>query len=164
MAQSKTTSATQKRFLAVLMALVLACMCMLVGCSSDNAASNNASSQSASSQQSSSASSDDTVAPTELNVTVSADATAVEGGEVTETTVTVPVGATVFDALEASGMEIVASDSTYGKFIESINGVTNGDAGSQSGWIYQVNGEDIMESADSAEVNDGDTVTFTFIV
>ena len=79
-----------------------------------------------------------------------------------EVAVEVPEGATAYDALEASGLEFVASDSDYGKFIESIVGVANGDFGETSWWLYTANGEEVTVGCDSFELTDGDSIEWTY--
>ena len=72
--------------------------------------------------------------------------------------------ATAYGALEASGLEFTASDSEYGKFVESIAGVANGDFGVNSWWVYTVNGETVMVSCDSCELSNGDSVEWEYIL
>ena len=79
-----------------------------------------------------------------------------------EVAVEVPEGATAYDALEASGFEFVASDSEYGKFIESIVGVANGDFGETSWWLYTANGEEVMVGCDAFELTNGDSIEWTY--
>lgn len=81
-----------------------------------------------------------------------------------EIAVEVPDGATVYEALEASGLEFVASDSEYGKFVESIAGVAAGDFGDSSWWVYTVNGETVMTGCDSYELENGDSVEWKYMV
>lgn len=77
-----------------------------------------------------------------------------------ETPVTLKDDVTVFAAIEATGVDMVAEDSSYGKYITSLNGKA---AEGSSGWVYTVNGEEVMESADACQLSDGDTVEFTYI-
>lgn len=68
--------------------------------------------------------------------------------------------ATAFDAFEAAGIDAVVEDSEYGKYISSIGG--KGAEGT-SGWVYTVNGEQVMESIDSFKLSDGDTIEFEYV-
>ncbi len=68
--------------------------------------------------------------------------------------------ATAFDAFQAAGIEAVVEDSEYGKYISSIGGKA---AEGTSGWVYTVNGQQVMESIDSFKLSDGDTIEFEYI-
>lgn len=68
--------------------------------------------------------------------------------------------ATAFDAFEAAGIDAVVEDGEYGKYISSIGGKA---AEGTSGWVYTVNGEQVMESIDSLKLSDGDTIEFEYI-
>ncbi|MCI7146183.1 MAG: DUF4430 domain-containing protein [Clostridiales bacterium] len=71
-------------------------------------------------------------------------------------------GDTVYDILQATGAEIVDSDTGTGKAIESINGLENGSRGDMSGWMYTVNGKSPMDYSDKFEVSDGDSIVWEF--
>jgi sulfur carrier protein ThiS len=53
-----------------------------------------------------------------------------------EKEVTLPAGATVKDALAATGLRVDAS----GGYVFGIAGLSEGDIGAASGWMYSVNG------------------------
>ena len=76
------------------------------------------------------------------------------------TTVVVDEGATVYDALVATGWPIDAEDSQWGKYIHGIDG--HGD-GSNIGWVYTENQEMAMDGADAHTVIDGATYDWTLI-
>ena len=97
-----------------------------------------------------------------LQVTVSIDAAEGEG-ELTETAVELAEGATVLDALLATGTDVDVQDSQYGKYVNAIGGIASGDFGSMSGWLVALNGEDLMVSADQQEVADGDAVAWRYV-
>lgn len=81
--------------------------------------------------------------------------------------VTVPAGtttpATALSALLQAGQEnnfmIDYSNSSYGAFVKSVNGLVGTD---KTFWIYQLNGQDGQVASDAAEVKPGDTVTWKF--
>ena len=73
--------------------------------------------------------------------------------ELAQTTVTV----TDADGQVAS---YTVENGQYGTYISAINGLA---AEGSSGWVYTVNGEQVMESADACPVADGDTVEFSYI-
>ena len=95
-------------------------------------------------------------------VTVEIDATAGEG-ERTSTEVDVPEGATAYDALVATGVDVNASDSEYGMYVQGIAGLAGGDFGDMSGWMFEVNGEMSDVSCSEATLADGDVVTWLYV-
>lgn len=97
-----------------------------------------------------------------IAVTVEIDATAGEG-ESTTADVEVPEGATVYDALVATGVDVNASDSDYGMYVQGINGLAGGDFGDMSGWMFEVNGEMAEVGCSQYELEDGDVVTWTYV-
>lgn len=68
--------------------------------------------------------------------------------------------ATVLAAIEATDAEVTTENGQYGTYITAINGKV---AEGNSGWIYTVNDEEVMESVDVCQVEDGDTVAFSYI-
>ncbi|MBM6675893.1 DUF4430 domain-containing protein [Olsenella uli] len=97
-----------------------------------------------------------------IAVTVEIDATAGEG-EKTSTEVDVPEGATAYDALVATGVDVNASDSEYGMYVQGIDGLAGGDFGDMSGWMFEVNGEMSDVSCSEATLADGDVVTWLYV-
>ena len=97
-----------------------------------------------------------------IAVTVEIDATAGEG-EATSTEVEVDEGATVYDALVATGADVNASDSDYGMYVQGIGGLAGGDFGDMSGWMFEVNGEMAEVGCSQYELSDGDVVTWTYV-
>ena len=114
--------------------------------------------QTGSSQVTSAASDEQTV-----SVQVVVDSSAADGSISYDATIEVEDGATVLDALEATGLALDVQDSEYGAFVNAIDGLATGDAGDASGWTYDINGEMVMDSADVATVADGDVVTWTYL-
>ena len=97
-----------------------------------------------------------------MAVTVEIDATAGEG-ERTSTEVDVPEGATAYDALVATGVDVNASDSEYGMYVQGINGLAGGDFGDMSGWMFEVNGEMAEVGCSEYQLADGDVVTWIYV-
>ena len=62
--------------------------------------------------------------------------------------------ATVLDALSATGLDLVVTDSEYGKYITSIEGEAAGTFGGWDGWLYELNGVELSVSVDQAEIGD----------
>lgn len=96
-----------------------------------------------------------------LSVSVTIDGTSAEG-ESTTAEVSVPEGATVYDALVATGADVNASDSEYGMYVMGINGLAAGDHGDMSGWLFTVNGEMAEVGCSQYELADGDAVVWTY--
>ncbi len=60
--------------------------------------------------------------------------------------------------LKENKVEHSIIDSTYGKYISSINGEIGGAFGGWEGWMFLVNGESPMVGIDSLDINDGDEI------
>ncbi|MEI3376441.1 MAG: DUF4430 domain-containing protein [Coriobacteriales bacterium] len=148
-------NAAMKRLFACIAALALLCSLVLAGCGSSPSSSTSANDA----QGSATASSQTAEQPGE---SIEAKVTITDAeGQTTSYTVQVPAAeATVLAALEATDAEAVIEDSQYGKYITTINGIA---AAGNSGWVYTVNGEQVMDAVDVCPVAAGDTVEFSFI-
>lgn len=100
----------------------------------------------------------------QIAVQVVVDSSAADGSVSFDGTVELAEDAAVLDALKATGLTLDVQDSEYGAFVNAINDLGTGDFGDSSGWGYDVNGEMIMDSADTAKLADGDVVTWTYLV
>lgn len=96
-----------------------------------------------------------------IAVSVTIDGTAADG-ESTTAEVSVPEGATVYDALVATDADVNASDSEYGMYVMGINGLAAGDHGDMSGWLFTVNGEMAEVGCSQYELADGDVVVWSY--
>lgn len=80
---------------------------------------------------------------------------------------TAKVGFTAYDALkkacEDNGIKLTAKSSMYGTYVSGINNIDEFDCGSQSGWMYSINGNRPNVSASSQRVTDGDEITFEYV-
>ena len=80
---------------------------------------------------------------------------------------TAKAGFTAYDALkkacEDNGIKLTAKSSMYGTYVSGINNIDEFDCGSQSGWMYSINGNRPNVSASSQRVNDGDEITFDYV-
>ena len=150
----KNDSLFVKKALALLASLLLAATLAMTGCA--QGASSGASSSQAGSSQSSAAQ----AAAQGINVTLVVLDPADEALKAADEGVVIEEGATVYDALEASTLDAQIEDSSYGKYLTSMAGTA---AEGSSGWVYTVNGEEVMESIDSCVLSDGDTVEFKYI-
>lgn len=100
----------------------------------------------------------------QIAVQVVVDSSAADGSVSYNDTVELDEGATVLDALQATGLDVEVQDSEYGAFVNAIGGLATYDFGDSSGWGYDLNGEMVMDSADVATVSDGDVLTWTYLV
>lgn len=98
-------------------------------------------------------------APT-FGVSISVDASAAGQGYFISTYVTLWEGATVYDALCATGLAF-GGDSNY---VRSINGLSEFDHGKGSGWMYSVNGTTPMTPCGSYVLSNGDSVYWYYVV
>ena len=76
----------------------------------------------------------------------------------------VPEGATALDMLhaygEAAGIEIIMSDTSATAYVTSIGGVAET---MDAGWIYEIDGEMTLETADEYVVKQGTEITWEFM-
>ena len=146
-----------KRLFACIAACALFASLALAGCGSNAPASSSAASAQGSS--SAAAASQQADPPGEL---IETKATITDAdGNTTSYTVQMPAAdATALAVLEATDAEVATENSQYGTYITAINGIA---AEGNSGWVYTVNGEQVMEAVDVCPVAAGDTVEFSFI-
>lgn len=123
--------------------LVLLCSLPLAGCSSGT----------------SDASSSASGAAVELAQTM-VTVTDADGQVASYTVETAAEGATVLSVIQATDADVTVEDGQYGTYISAINGLA---AEGSSGWVYTVNGEQVMDSVDACPIADGDTVEFSYI-
>lgn len=80
--------------------------------------------------------------------------------------VTVSNGDTAYDAVKAAcdtkGVYLNVTNSSYGKYIAGFNNIDEKDCGSQSGWLYNVNGSYPSKSCSKYILSNGDNVVFTY--
>lgn len=151
----KSVSRMGTKTAALLASLLLAAALALTGCASGASSDASASSQSGSSQSSAAEQ-----APQDVSVTLVVLDLADEALKALDETVVAEEGATVYDVLVASTADADIEDSSYGKYVTTIAGKA---AEGSSGWVYTVNGEEVMESIDSCVLSDGDVVEFKYI-
>lgn len=146
-----------KRLFACIAACALFASLALAGCGSNAPASSSAASTQGSSAAA--AASQQAEQPGEL---IETKATITDAdGNTTSYTVQIPAAdATALAVLEATDAEVTTEDSQYGTYITAINGIA---AEGNSGWVYTVNGEQVMEAVNACSVVAGDTVEFSFI-
>lgn len=83
--------------------------------------------------------------------------------DVEEAVVEIPEGGSVLDALnaysEASGCEILMDENATPPYVIGIGGLEASDV---AGWVYEVNDEMVMESADACVLNAGDEASWSY--
>lgn len=134
---------TFKKLVIGIATLVLLCSLPLAGCSSGTSDVSSSASGAA-------------VELAQTTVTV----TDADGQVASYTVETAAEGATVLSVIQATDADVTVEDGQYGTYISAINGLA---AEGSSGWVYTVNGEQVMESVDACPVADGDTVEFSYI-
>ncbi len=94
-----------------------------------------------------------------------ADRFAPGGNILSNKSITLEKGSSVYDALKKSGLVINASNNFGSIYIESIAGIAQGTAGKGAGgWIYSVNGKFPATSASRYEISGGDKIAFHYTV
>ena len=134
---------TFKKLVIGIATLVLLCSLPLAGCSSGTSDASSSASGAA-------------VELAQTTVTV----TDADGQVASYTVETAAEGATVLSVIQATDADVTVEDGQYGTYISAINGLA---AEGSSGWVYTVNGEQVMESVDACPVAGGDTVEFAYI-
>ena len=87
------------------------------------------------------------------------------GNIVSNKSITLDKGSSVYDALKKSGLVINASNSAGSIYIVGIQGIQQGAAGKGAGgWIYSVNSKFPQTSASRYELSDGDVIAFHYTV
>ena len=147
-----------KRLFACIAACALFASLALAGCGSNAPASSSAASAQGSSSSAATAS-QQADQPGEL-IETKATITDADGNTTSYTVQISAADATALAVLEATDAEVATENSQYGTYITAINGIA---AEGNSGWVYTVNGEQVMEAVDVCPVAAGDTVEFSFI-
>lgn len=94
-----------------------------------------------------------------VSIQFSVDSSNADGSVSYGSAMTLPEGATVYDALAATGFSYTG----YG-YIEEIGGLWEKDFGSKSGWKYYVNGSSPMLSCVDYVLKDGDSVQWVYVL
>lgn len=72
-------------------------------------------------------------------------------------------GATVLDALVATGLSVNASNSGFGSYVSAIGGLAEDPSKGAWGWKYSVNGVDPQQSSGLCKLEDGDVVEWRYV-
>ena len=104
-----------------------------------------------------------TAPPVPDSVTLSVIGDSVKGTILPSTKVTLYEGETAYSLLVRQlGSKVVGRGTGNDIYIESIDGLREGDRGAKSGWMYSVNGTYPNYSAASYKLSNGDTVTWRY--
>lgn len=98
-----------------------------------------------------------------ITVSVTVDASSVGAGS-SSASVSLAAGATVYDALLETGVNVNAQSTAYGIYVSAIAGLAEKEHGDMSGWVYTVNGSTINTSASNYSLSDGDQVRWSYVV
>lgn len=98
-----------------------------------------------------------------ITVNVTVDASSVGAGS-SSASVSLAAGATVYDALLETGVNVNAQSTAYGIYVSAIAGLAEKEHGDMSGWVYTVNGSTINTSASNYSLSDGDQVRWSYVV
>lgn len=97
-----------------------------------------------------------------ITVSVTVDGSAVGAGS-SSASVTIPAGATVYDALRATGVSINAGNTQYGLYVSSIGGLAEKEHGGTSGWTYYVDGVMPMTSCANYKLAGGESIVWRYV-
>jgi len=98
-----------------------------------------------------------------MTVSLKIDATDNGDGILYDGTVDIPVEGNVYDALVATGLDLVTSTSLgMGVYVDGIGPAIASKVSSLAGWMYDVNGERASVSCDAYVLKEGDEVVWTF--
>lgn len=127
------------------------------------AAGNAPASGSTASGSSSQPSTDAPPAQNAVNVSASVDSSAAGGGVSASGSFSFAPGVTPYDALCALGLSVNARSTGYGTYVAAIGGLAEKEHGSQSGWMYSVNGKTPMTACSNYVLSDGDSVVWYYV-
>ena len=111
---------------------------------------------------STSAASASAAAADEVAFTMKIDATDADKGVLYEASSTAKKGATVYEALIDTGLDLTVTTSSGTTYIDGIEGIVASEVGPNAGWLFTVNGESPNVGADAYQIADGDEIVWTF--
>ena len=149
----------QSKLLSIIVAAcAFALMFALAGCGQQASSSAAASSASASASDASASA----AAADEIAFTMKIDASDADKGVLYEASSTAKKGATVYDALIDTGLDLTVTTSSGTTYIDGIEGIVASEVGPNAGWLFTVNGESPNVGADAYQIADGDEIVWTF--
>ena len=155
----------------IVVAFALALMFALAGCgqqassssaaASSGSASAGAASTSAASTSATSASATEPAAD-EVSYTMTIDASDADKGLLFEGIGTAKKGATVYDVLIDTELDLSVITSSGSTYVDGIADVVASEVGPNAGWLFTVNGESPNVGADAYQIADGDEIVWKF--
>lgn len=88
--------------------------------------------------------------------------TAPDGEILAGTRIVLEEGATVYDLLQHSGLDVEVNSSITGTYVTEIQFLKEKQCGPASGWMYSVNGSFPGKSCDRYKLKDGDAVAWRY--
>lgn len=92
-----------------------------------------------------------------VTVSITVDGSSAGAGS-SSATLTLPAGATVYDALASCGVSFNAKATGYGMYVSSIAGLAEKEHGGMSGWMYSVNGSTANIACSSYVLSGGESI------
>lgn len=92
-----------------------------------------------------------------ITVSITVDGSSAGAGS-SSATLSLPAGATVYDALASCGVSFNASVTGYGMYVSSIGGLAEKDHGGMSGWMYSVDGVTPNVACSSYTLSGGESI------
>ncbi|MDO4848452.1 MAG: DUF4430 domain-containing protein [Coriobacteriia bacterium] len=92
-----------------------------------------------------------------ITVYITVDGSSAGAGS-SSATLSLPAGATVYDALAGCGVSFNASVTGYGMYVSSIGGLAEKDHGGMSGWMYSVDGVTPNVACSSYTLSGGESI------
>ena len=149
----------------IVAAFAFALMFALAGCgsqASSSAAASSASASASAASASASASAASATAADEVAFTMTIAASDADKGVLYEANSTAKKGATVYDALIDTGLDLTITSSSGSTYVDGIEGVVASEVGPNAGWMFTVNGEMPSVGADKVEIADGDSIEWKY--
>ncbi len=92
-----------------------------------------------------------------ITVSITVDGSSAGAGS-SSATISLPAGATVYDALASCGVSYNAQATGYGMYVSSIGGLAEKDHGGMSGWMYSVDGVTPNVACSSYTLSGGESI------
>ena len=98
----------------------------------------------------------------EVSYTMTIDASDADKGLLFEGIGTAKKGATVYDVLIDTGLDLSVITSSGSTYVDGIADVVASEVGPNAGWLFTVNGESPNVGADAYQIADGDEIVWKF--
>ena len=98
----------------------------------------------------------------EVSYTMTIDASDADKGLLFEGIGTAKKGATVYDVLIDTGLDLSVITSSGSTYVDGIADVVASEVGPNAGWLFTVNGESPNVGADAYQISDGDEIVWKF--